>query len=377
MSLRLRLGLAALLLLGLGWFLSGFERVTITQRVGYSGEARLRPFLAAERFAARMGLAARELRALPELDRLPQDAVLLLPRQRQSIEARRASQLADWVARGGHLIVEAERAGVADPLLARLGLVRIETQARLRTVAAEVAERELTVSGFSASRLQGGIQRPRFRAGAPGDERLISFAHGEGQVSAAVDLNFARNTHIGEHDNAAALWHLLTLHPGAELLVFHHPRRLSLWDFLAAHAPGVLLAAAVLLALWLWRIAPRYGTVLPDAPRARRRLLDHLRAGGRFMWSRGLRARLAEAAREAALRRVTRAYPDFAAASGAERAARLAALAGLAPDEAALLLGAPPAANAAPAARDLGGADFMRLVHCAQRVHLALERGTR
>jgi len=62
MSPRLRIGIGVLLALLLGWYLSGFERVTVKQHVGYSGEARLRPFLAAERFAERMGLATRELR---------------------------------------------------------------------------------------------------------------------------------------------------------------------------------------------------------------------------------------------------------------------------------------------------------------------------
>ncbi len=62
------------------------------------------------------------------------------------------------------------------------------------------------------------------------------------------------------------------------------------------------------------------------------------------------------------------AYPDFAAAPRAAQAARLAALAGLSPEDAALLLAAPAAAPR--------GDEFMRLVHCAQRVHLALERGT-
>lgn len=373
MSLGLRIGLATLAVLAIGWYLSGFERVTVKQRVGYSGEARLRPFLAAERFAARMGLAARELRALPELDRLPIAGVLILPRQRQSIEARRAAQLSVWAAAGNHLIVEAEREGVADPLLAQLRIVRgrADAQARPRTVQAQRpgGARTLTVSGFSSNRVQALGQTPLFRVGPTGNERLVTVRHGAGLVSVATDLNFARNALIGEHDNASLLWHLLTLRSARELLVFHHPRRLSLADFLAANAPGVLIAAALLLALWLWRIAPRYGTVLPDPPHARRRLLDHLRAGGRFLWSQGLRAQLAAAARDAALRRVTRAYPDFTLAPPAEQAARLGALAGLAPADTALLLAAP---GPAPS-----GADFMHLVHCAQRVHFALERGTR
>jgi hypothetical protein len=54
------------------------------------------------------------------------------------------------------------------------------------------------------------------------------------------------------------------------------------------------------------------------------------------------------------------------------RALPVVALAGLSSADAALFLAA-PAANAAQAPR---GDEFMRLVHCAQRVHFALERGT-
>jgi hypothetical protein len=116
--------------------------VTHRQRTGYSSEARLRPFLAAERFAERMGLATRELRALPELDRLPPNGVLVVPRHRQSIEARRAAQLALWAAAGNHLVVEAEREGVADPLLAQLRIARADSQLRSPKVTAGVPGRE-------------------------------------------------------------------------------------------------------------------------------------------------------------------------------------------------------------------------------------------
>jgi hypothetical protein len=371
MSRRLLYGLGALLVLGIVWFLSGFERVPATVHVGMSGEARLRPFLAAERFAERMGLPARELRALPELDQLGEGGVLIMPRQRQSIGSRQAAELTGWVAGGGHLIVEAEFQGTRDPLLDLLRIARVAGgESSRKPVAVEIpgGPRKLTVETFSHGRLDAQGQAPRFRVGVPGAEQILTIAHGKGLVTAALDLQFARNRHIGEHDHAELLWQLLTLQPAQELLVFHHPQRLSLWGFLVEHARSALIAAAALLALWLWRIGPRYGTVQPDPLPARRRLLDHLRASGRYFWSRGLRARLADAARDAALRRVARAYPDFAVETPAEQCTRLIALAGLSRADAEQLLDA-------AARHEPRGADFIRLVHSAQRVHLALEGG--
>jgi len=368
-----RIALGALAVLAIVWYASGFERVPVTVRTGLSGEARLRPFLAAERFAERMGLAARELRALPALDELPAQGVLILPRHRRTIDERRTLQLLRWVSAGGHLVVEAETLNREDPVFARFGLRYEKDAAPRQPVHLEVtgSERKLSMSSLRPGRVTAARGEPVFRVGAPGAERVLSVRAGRGLVTAAVELDFARNHFIGMHDHAVILWRILGLTDAAELAVFHHPLRLSLWDFLVEHAAAALVAAALLVALWLWRIAPRYGTLLPDPPPVRRRLLDHLRASGRYLWARGLGGTLADAAREAALRRVARAYPDFAVAARAERRARLVGLAGLAPAEADALL-ASGAAAAPP-----GGGELIRLVHAAQRVHAALERGNR
>jgi hypothetical protein len=144
--------------------------------------------------------------------------------------------------------------------------------------------------------------------------------------------------------------------------------RLSLWGFLKDNAAPALAAAAAAFALWLWSIVPRFGPVAPDAPPGRRRLLDHLRASGRYYWVRGLRSRLVVAARDAALRRIARAQPDFTTASKTEKALRLSSVANITPEEAARFM------SAAGAMR---GADFIKVVHHAQRIHSALEKGNK
>jgi hypothetical protein len=350
----------ALMATGVTWFLSTYERVAAREWVGPSGEARRNPYLAAERFAARMGLAARELRSLPELDTLKAGSVLLVPNRRQALDPRRVREIVSWVEAGGHLIAEAELIGVADPLFELLGVQRQAAPPPPKPVPVELAGgRKLAVSIFGAMTL---------KAAGKDAARFVSFPHGKGTVSALAGLHFARNGLIGTSDNAEFLWQLLRLAPAAELQVYLRPERLSLWRFLKEHAAPVLFATAALLALWLWHIAPRFGPVQPDAAPARRRLLDHLRASGRYYWAKGLRARLVVAARDAALRRITGAQPDFAVSSAAERVARLCALAGIQREEAQRFMSA---------GASLRGAEFIRIMHTAHRIHSALERGTR
>ena len=359
----------ALIAVGALWFVSKFERVPDQEWVGPSGEARRDPLLAAQRFATRMGMPSQPLRAPAELDKLPPTGVLLLPARRQAIDPRRLRALVSWVDAGGHLIAEAELVGVSDPLFDQLGVQRRSVSRAFKAPPMVSAQkRKLKVSLVGRTVLQLPPGEVLFSAGAQDALMIATFERGRGTATVASDLAFARNGLIGSDDNAEFFWYLLELTPAKALHVYVRQERLSLWRFLQQHAAPVLLAGAALLLLWLWRIGPRFGPVVPDAPPARRRLLDHLRASGRYYWAKDLRSRLVLAARDAALRHVARAHPDFAGASADERASRLASLASLPRQEVERFMHAAGAAS---------GADFIHLMHTAQRIHSALEKGNR
>ena len=86
------------------------------------------------------------------------------------------------------------------------------------------------------------------------------------------------------------------------------------------------IAAAVLLGLWLWRIVPRFGSTLPEAPPARRELREHLAAIGPHQWRSGALAALLSPAREHFRSRLALRQPTIAVMPVAEQAAALAAL---------------------------------------------------
>ena len=358
-------GVVILIALAVVWFRNNFEKVPIKEWVGASGEAQRRPFLAAARLAERMGWRATELRSVPQLDTLPTGGVLLMPNRRQALTAERMAELLRWAERGGHLIAEAEFMGVPDPLFDQLGVKRTEGPMLSKAVLMERPDgaRPLSIVMPGTVKLAAAGDA-RLRVG----DQVLSFGRGRGAVTVVSTLQFARNRSIGTSDHAEFLWHLFRQTPARELAVYWAPGRLSLWTFLKANAAPALAACGLLLALWLWSIMPRFGPVAPDAPPGRRRLLDHLRASGRYYWVKGLRARLVLAARDAALRRLARAQPDFAVASESERVTRLSSLTGISKEDSARFL---------VAAGTMRGADFIKLTQHAQRVHSALEKGTK
>ena len=145
---RLYIGIAVALVLASGiWFALSFERVNEREYVGLQGEARRNPYLAAGRMLERMGVRVVFERERIEPARLPQHAVLLLPRERFALGGEGLQALLRWVENGGHLIVEAEPPKNPDPLLA---LLRVE----------RVAAR-------------GGYERPNEPVLLPGGERAL------------------------------------------------------------------------------------------------------------------------------------------------------------------------------------------------------------
>lgn len=323
--------------LGLVWFLSNFERVADREWVGYSGEARRNQYLAAERLLERMGVPARHVKTIPELKALPVNGALVLPDRREALTPDARERLLNWVDAGGHLIVEDEHHTLPDPVLDALGVQRKPAKPPAKQPLVEAtlphAPAPMKVEMHSVQTIDA--PQAKVRVDGKTATHLAHFERGRGRVTVLNDLQFMRNRSIGHNDHAEFLWQIVRFQPDAPaVFVFDNPQKLSLLAWLADNAWPVLAAGGLALAAWLWRVASRFGPVAPDPEPARRRLLDHLRASGRFQWARGGAAALVEAAREAALRRVARAYPDFAGLTRAEQEARLVAAFGIRAEDA-------------------------------------------
>jgi hypothetical protein len=259
---------------------------------------------------------------------------VILQTGRLGYSRAQVERLVERVEQGGHLVVEAEGVETADALLDALKVTRQEGPMGYREKPAEVH-----LPGAQPLRAQ--LMRPmELVDNAPRRTRHVSkdghgthvlhFGYGRGHVTVLPSLAFMTNVAIGESDHAELAWRLLQLAPRSSLVVIA-PRlgRPSLREWLAREARAPLIATAALLLLWGWRAAARFGPVEPEPTRERRRLLDHLRASGRFLWRSGEASRLLAAARETCLQRIARTRPGLVELPPGERANRLAVLTGL------------------------------------------------
>ena len=359
-----------------GWFLTNFEQVPEKVWVGFQGKARRDSYLGGQRLLARMGLDVTPVREVPALRTLPPHGMLFLPAGRQALTPQLCRAILQWVQQGGRLLVEPEPVHQPDPLLDELGVKRtaidIDQESEPSeeedgpsprdTIEVALPEDLPALKLRMYEHLSVDFEHAVRSFGGQYATTLLQIDRGSGDVIVVNYFGLFDNYQIGEHDHAEFLWRISQLPPAVgEAAFFNNPQQLSLIDWLVLNAWPVLAAGAALLLLWLWRVAPRFGPLQPDPERQRRRLLDHLRASGRFLWSNGGRARLLESAREACLRHVIRAHPDLLAAPDGERAERIAQLLGIPVDLAHKVVVSAPAHSRA--------ADFIQTITLYQDIH--------
>jgi hypothetical protein len=390
-QLTIVLAVGVLVALVAAWFHLTFERAIKEEVERPSAEAMRNQFLAAERLLAESGVEVRRIDGLEgELD-LPAGSVLVVPAGRGVVSERALARLERFVRQGGHLLVESEPLDQVDLLLQRFAIERSETDDHVNRRRWRNSwspwRRELTTStdrrGLRQTDPSFGepLLRVRQQAdyllqaeqanwwlGEPDAAQALQLQAGQGRVTAVVDLSVFGNWQIGHFDHAEWLHRLLLADAAPASVAFVRAWRGGLGRWLLDEAWRVLLAGALLLLALLWAAMPRFGPLLAEPEPARRRLLDHLAASGRLLWSRGERAALARAAVEAALARVRSEYPHTAAMSQETLAAFLCRRCGLDRDQAQALLA--PSMPSHPLS-------FLYLLRACRRIHLLLAAGQR
>ena len=309
---------AVLATLGALWFLQNFEQVPTTNWEGPKKEALRNPYLALERLFGKLGRPIQRVKSPAALDALPAGGVLILDNgRRRNVNPARAQRLLDWVNGGGYLIVAAESSG-NDPLLKALGITPCRVSPKQCLRADEDDEEDEDDSNHPAEKpksepgpievrlpdtpiryhyryhypidsLRSSLPTPVWTAGRDENyKHLLHYAWGRGQITVFDDLSFLRNWQLGNLDHAELIWALIRKYqPQGPLYLASRLEVPTLWQWLAESAWMALISGTLLIALWLWRITPRFGGLLTPSSAERRDLLQHLAAIGRSVWREG------------------------------------------------------------------------------------------
>jgi len=328
--------LAGLLLAGLGWL--GWRQLPWEQvevPAGYQGEARSNPFLAAQRLLVRTGHRAVCGRGLPDPLPPPGD-VLILPSRQGTLAPAAAARIADWVARGGLLLAagmepEPARArATADPLFRAFGvrLVAAPVRPGAASFALDGARFQLDLGGRARIQAPAGADGP----GPAGPDPLVRVRHGRGEALLAADLWCLSNRRLQTLDHPDFLCAVAGQRPDGQVWIITGLESPSLWGWLRVRAWPVLAALAALLLAGFRAAAPRFGPPIPDPDPARRSLLEHLDACGRYQWRSGRGEPLLRAARAAMRQRLGQVHPGWLLLDPPELRLRLAQASGLDPE---------------------------------------------
>lgn len=273
--------------------LTGCDYTEVPREIGYKGKARLDPWLAAERFAGRLGRQVRPVISWTEPQ--PGDAVWIMP---ASVLGNLSftHRMEQWMESGGHLILLVEYADEEtndwaedhpQPVLERAFFALMERRkfdfqppsaAKTDTFAGEILFRKRTFKVEARS-----MATVAWAGGKPGV--FASRALGAGRLTVVTDGRIFRNRWIADNDHAVLLEALIEATPSQGSVGFMRGAGLSLWTLLCEHLGPVMWAFALWVALWLWKNLARFGPLEAAAvPPVMRGYEHHLDALGHFHW---------------------------------------------------------------------------------------------
>lgn len=278
--------------------------------MGYRGEARINPFLAAERLLSALGVTAHsvaQLKALPDI----QDTLVI---NAAVINDALTNRYYDWVQDGGHLVYLvaggtsfndwnsdtnlSATTSVADhPLLDRFHL-KIEPLSEDRETQSVQLNGNLMDADIDAEVgiVDDFIADAVYRDQGEGPALFYSFASGFGRLSVLTNANPWRNRYIGELDHAQFLAELVDLQTYGQVWLVYGTH-ISLWVLLWEYAWMPVISVLCLLAVWLWSVIPRQGPVYAYAA-VRPSFMSHIEMSGRFLWKHRCSATLVEPLRK-------------------------------------------------------------------------------
>lgn len=376
LSTPVKLALAALALGLLGWFAYiSIEFYEETEEGSWSIAALRNPYLAAQEFMHRSGIDVTDVDSLARLDELSSIGTLFFSGPNQVQTPRQLEQVMDWLDVGGNVIYSASSVAHEDDLL--LAEFEVEVQWRdyenepdteadeksisetMRDYNRQIEEgkkREDIVKSFrqrnnTVTEISFGDDIGRIDADFDNSKvlahphiadadysegrhnpfswsysgagvQMMQFEVGSGLLTIVSDPKIWTSYQIDQYDHAYLLW-LLSSGDGS-FAILRSVVRDSIWVLIMRNAAELLLAAGLLILLWIWRSGYRFGRLLPRDLTRRRALAEHFSSISHYLWHRRRGAYLVQPLRQRVLSRASLVLGEFSRAEP-ERQYRLLA----------------------------------------------------
>ena len=342
------LAMALLLILGLiaSYVLGKLEPYEDVIEHGPAPEVASSPYLAAEHFLRKQGIAARRAEGLDVLDGLPSEGqTLMLLADRGNMTPRQVERVLQWTAGGGHLLFIAERlwdeeeGKSGDLLLDLLGVQQYmsdelddeeaseaeaeneqneehEAYPQLTKLYLENEQAPAYIAFDTDFHLYDAQNRAHAWANSDSATHLLQLYHGDGLITVLSDPWIWQNRNINEYDHAWLLWYLSQ---DSAVTLLYHADSDGLARLLLRHFPLALLVLALLIIATLWHVGMRHGPLQAPASRARRQLEEHLRGSADFLLRRSGQHSLLKGLQQDINRRARRRHPGFEKLAVAEQ----------------------------------------------------------
>ena len=363
-SIGVRTVLGLLLLAVIGWLLYiNIEFYEETEKASWSTEALRNPYLAAQQFMHQSGVEITDVYSLSRLEELESVGTLFFSNAGQVQTPRQLSQVMDWLQAGGNVIYTANSVADEDDLLLReLGVTvdwrdpdeesdseETSLSEQMREYNRQLAEgksrEEIAAQEdgeeISLTRVDFGedigelevafdndivLSHPYIREDEDSDTtyqpfswsssnhgiHMMQFEIGSGLLTVISDPGIWTSYRIDLHDHAYLLW-LLSSSEG-NFATLRSVLRESILNLILRNARELLIAAGLLILLWIWHRGYRFGRILPRDRSRRRALGEYFSSVSHYLWHRRNGDYLVAPLRQQVLRRASLTLAGFAAA---------------------------------------------------------------
>ncbi len=309
---------ALLFLLGCG---QNEERQKVDEiPMGYTGKARLNPYLAAEKYLNQQGWDVESSRTWLNYD--DETQMIILPGSFLQTKGI-AMRVLDWVNQGGNLVITIEGGepdrndftesgsgmGVFEPgdyagLDHALEQFKISSSQYSYQAAEDDSKNRGHLSrpwelvkteeewGGHSLEFEGEVglnieEGRNWIQNEDGKSRMVGLNYGAGEVLVLAHARPFRNPYLARADHAEFLDHLSGRYGDGGKIVFLYGSSNSFFGLVWKKGWMVVIAGLILLVVWLWMRIPRFGPILRDNLVKRQPYGESLITSARFLWRTG------------------------------------------------------------------------------------------